>query len=468
MFQTIGKIPTDENYKELDYHVMKDHLAGLRTQLYELYGPHIQTTAFTARTAVSAMHELFTYIDAMNCEDNDHVVLGVEYRRSSGNFVYVAGDSCYKNSIGLMINIDSETNYGSINSAYKENLTEMEGAEEVLKANGRNFLKIFVRKDNPNLLFIWTNRDLTPSQFYKIKVLQNRLNKENIENFNPFTEKLYAAFEKQNLDEINEIFKEFSESDIIKERRYRKFLNTFSYDAEAQKQRLENAIRRSYEIIRDYENYIASEATKIENCNAQLYTLMHNNKSEEEYKELYNYIKRHRHIIGIDTENSAIVFTFKSPLIYYSDYAIEKIIKHYEKESSEYKILDLFLNHKDEFELYTICRIRFTPATFTIDSYRRNDFETEIMGQPHIDQYGCFGNHREGIDETAVTKDYIGAIEQINQATMNMNFYDGCVADYLIRTLRNKSNTIHTWKDKTTGEMITTAEAIRRATNEEA
>lgn len=465
MFQTIGQIPTDENYKELDYGTINSHLSTLKNQLYELYGANISATIFLNRTAMSAIHELFTYIDGMNCENNEHKVLGLEYTRNAGNFVFVADSSSYQNCIGLMINIDSENNF---NTTRLRNLTEMTGAEEVLKTNGRHFLKIFVRDDNPNMLFVWTNKHLTPSQFYKIKVLQNRLNKENIEEFNPFTERIYAAFEKQDLNEINKIFKEFSESDIIKEKHYRSFINTFSYDTESQKQRLKRSIKSCYDSIRDYENYIASEATKIENYNNQLYALMHSSKSDEEFKEIYNYISRHRHIMGMSTENNTIIFTFKSPLVYYSDYAIEKIIKHHDKESKEYKILDLFLNHKDEFELYTICRIRFSPATFTIDVYRRNDYETEIMGQPHIDQYGCFGNHREGIDETAVTRDYIGAIEQINQATMNMNFYDGCVADYLIRTLRNKSNTIHTWKDKNTGEMITTDEAIRRATNEEA
>ena len=118
----------------------------------------------------------------------------------------------------------------------------------------------------------------------------------------------------------------------------------------------------------------------------------------------------------------------------------------------------------------TKCCIKCNTDDFSIYPVTRSDTEN-IMGHPHIDQYGCLGNHREAIWESAEAQDYIGAIEQISQATLNINFYDACIVGYVMRYFSEDRNRHEkkTWLDTTTNELITLEEVIkRRNANEEA
>lgn len=460
MFQDITLIPTNENISEISHDTVNNSLSNVYNQLWLYYQNTYCSSYFATRTPLRAVQDLSSYIDGMNCEENSMKTLECEYARNAGNIHHISKSEDFTKVIGLVINIDSEHHF--IQEDWGD-LVFLDGAAEALKREPRTFFKIFHRADNPNLLFAWTNRSLKPEQYYKLKVLQNKLNKDNLEHFNEYTEKIYKAFESQDLNKVNTAFREFFNSPYIKEKEYQSFAKLFTSRSESSIHRLESKLRQAYENIKSYENYIANEARKIESLNNQMYAIIYHKKSEEDIKELHKYITKHRHITNMKINSYDIELTFKAPIVYYTDYAIEKIDKNYTRKSIEHKILQLFLDRK--YELYTECIVQFVPDNFNIEPRYRSSGDQELIGQPHIDQYGCLGNHRDGVEESAEAEDYIGAIEQINQAVMNMNFYDACVANYLLRALKEYDtyDVKHTWMEKETGEMVTTAEAIRRS-----
>ena len=460
MFQKLTIIPTDETLDNLTYRIIKNDYQEIYNKLSNLYPDTYFTSYFVYDHAIRALEELSSYIDGMNCEENDMRTIETEYSRNGSNMDWLFTQNDYKETIGLVINVDSETHF---NEYIWSGAVYLDGAAEALKTDPKKFMKIFHREDNPNLLFIWTNKILKPSQYFKAKVLQNQLNKNNLEHFNEYTELIYKAFEANDLNALNTVFEKFFKSDYIKEKEYKNFIKIFTNNRINNKKRLEQRIKDAYNKIKDYENLIANEGSRIEELNRELFAVMYNKKTDEDITELYNYLNKHRNITGFNLNQDNIILAFRAPIVYYTDYAIEKIIKNYSELSIHYKVLKLFLERK--FELITDCRIAFYPRNFAIEAYYRSNVDEEIIGQPHIDQYGCLGNHREAINESAETEDYIGAIEQINQAVMNMNFYDACVANYLLKELTSEYvfDVKHTWMDKETGEMVTTAEAIRRS-----
>ena len=460
MFQRITQIPTDETFDDLSYRDIQRDYQDIYNKLHNLYSSTYFTSYFAYNHANRMLGELSCYIDGMNCEENDMRTTETEYSRngSNANWLFTAND--YEKMIGLVVNVDSEYHF---NEYRWKDAVYLDGAAEALKTDPKKFMKVFHRADNPNLLFIWTNKVLKPSQYFKAKVLQNQLNKNNLEHFNEYTELIYKAFEANDLNALNTAFETFFESDYIKEKEYKNFIRAFTNNRTNRKSQLEQRIKEAYNKIKDYENLIANEGSRIEGLNRKLFAVMYNKKTDEEIRELYNYLNKHRNITGFDINVDNIILSFRAPIVYYTDYAIEKIMKHYLEVAIHYKVLKLFLERK--FELITDCRIAFYPSNFAIEAYYRSNEDEEIIGQPHIDQYGCLGNHREAINESAETEDYIGAIEQINQAVMNMNFYDACVANHLLKELTSENvfDVKHTWMDKETGEMVTTAEAIRRS-----
>lgn len=454
----ISIIPTNENYEKFSYSTFRVNFTRFRETLDSYYAQYLYNVYTHAYNPLTAVLELTASIDAMNCEDTDKNVLQMYYVHNAPNVRLVATDSYYRNSIGIVINIGSERAYNEQNFQG----VILGEASKAIKGKTK-FFKIFHREDNPNLLFVWSSGHLTIDQFYKLKVLQNVLNKRNLEKFNPYTEELYKAFEAQDLEKLNAVINDLLSSEYFKDKEYKMFKRIFNNRSKRREDSYKETIERGYMRIQQYENQIAAEAQKIQEYNEKLFGLMNNQKNDEDYKFIYKYIHKHKHITDISYENNSIKFTFRAPIVYYTDYAIEKILYRYESDSIKYNVLKLFLDKK--IELITECTIRFYPETFSIDALAGTCNNEHIIGHPHIDQYSCLGNHREGIAESAETNDYIGAIEQINQAVMNMNFYDACVTQHLLNTLaaHNVYDSKETWRDKETGEMITTKEAIRRS-----
>lgn len=398
-------------------------------------------------------------IDAINASEK-HKVYSARYaiRQSYMQEAYVSSE--YKGCIGLCINIEAATHFDK--ERYPD-IRELKGAETLLVQTSRHFLRIFQAPDR-NILFVYTNQDLTLKTIYKLKRLQNTLDKKYVENFDPLTEEMYTALDTEDLQRFNHALASFEVSDRIKRAKLEKFKRVFTAKNASRIRRIKKDIDQTRARITEYENDIAELGVKIREQSKELMRLENNDDESLVLDELFNYLNRHRTIKNVTPLMDFIVIDFEAPILYYTDYAIKKIIKNYPEIKQN--ILNLFLEKR--FQLYTSCSICFYPDTFRVGSNPKNPDEIEFFGHPHINRYNCFGSHRTEIDKAAMKSDYIGAIEQINQAVMNINFYDSCVIGTMLNDLLISENANkETWYDTTTGEMVTTSEAIRRSKNEE-
>ncbi len=463
MFREITTIPTTANRLDFTRIAASREIRDLRNKLQDIYSDLNWSSYYAVHNAIEEYMDLLACVDLINADDNHHVI-SVVYRNNESNVRYIySGTDIYNTAIGIVIHKCPAPRYDEIEW---ENQVVLNGASETLKQTSKHFLKIFHKEINPNLLFVWSNQDLLPETIFKIKMLQLRLNEQNLETFHPITKEIYAAFVEGSVPKVNEAFKKFFDSSIITERQYKDFVKTFKYQNERNKDILRNKIKNNYDSIQSYENTIARLAVEINDMNIQLLTLTNNEDSNEEIEMLFKYLNKHPYITNftVSKNSNTLTLYFRSPLIYYTDYAIEKVKKSYRDEDQI--IFDIFLEKR--FQLITECSITFNVSDFSITPTNRHR-NHNVIGHPHIDEYGCLGNHREAIYESAEAKDYIGAIEQISQATMNINFYDACIVNYIVNYFNNPTNRNQkeTWLDTKTGEYITLAEVIKRRNENE-
>ena len=110
----------------------------------------------------------------------------------------------------------------------------------------------------------------------------------------------------------------------------------------------------------------------------------------------------------------------------------------------------------------TCCALQFKTSNFGIEYADRSlNINTTALPHPHIMRFHCFGNHGTAVREAAETGNYLGAIEQITQAVMNLNFYDSCVINEMLQNLDTDKYRV-TWKNKENGMWYSTAEVLER------
>jgi hypothetical protein len=402
---------------------------------------------------------MMRYIDTLNDPDGTITVISAYFRSVNDFKSYYSGLSTQ--CIGICICKESFNSY--IESDYPE-ARHLEAAEYALKQSPSHELKIFQNPIN-NVLYVFTNKLIKWETLYKLKAIQNKLDETYCKNFCPETIEAYKAFTENNPEALKTALEKAINNDKFKEILFTKFYKLFTKDKDSRIQNFEYQLSDYRNQITEFENRIANAATKIKEINEELDYLLNSESNEENIRMLKKYLDKHPYIkhytIGSGSKNE-LAFYFEAPIQYYSDYAVEKLQKNYKESDIKYKILQLFLDKR--YQLWTRCELKFNVNNFGL---RCNSLvqEDNFINHPHIDEYHCLGNHRDALDDPAKRGDYLTAIEQISQSVMNMNFFDACVARFLIVKLTNNLSRFKTWIDTETGEILTTEEAIERTFN---
>ena len=205
---------------------------------------------------------------------------------------------------------------------------------------------------------------------------------------------------------------------------------------------IENINYRLNELQNDYSNYLSNKRNLLK----ELDRIKNNPDIETKY------IKK----VSKATSGRGLALYYEAPMLYYDDDVIQHIRHSYDEEVQF--IFDAFLERR--YQLYTRCEVIFYPEDFRVNNMsigNRNE-NNYYIGHPHIDRFGCFGNHGEAIQDWAETGDYIGAITQVTAAVLNLNFTDGTVVGELIDTLIDRADDVPTWYDTETGVVLTTNE----------
>ncbi len=333
------------------------------------------------------------------------------------------------------------------------NETHLEALEVNLKEDSHHFLKIFMCN---NVLFIYTNKSLSFETIIKLKILQWNVTKENIKTEQPKIFELLQAFLDKDVITINTIIEKLLNCKVILDSKYMDLKKVFQPKYEKKIEETKNTIS-SYE--NDYlyhENQLSALVTKIVELQTSLEFLKKQAEQEEEDNtDLIRFLAKHPYIKHIEKKSqTAVDLYFEAPILYFDDYILKRIIHNHTPERQ--KILKVFLDNK--YELITRCQIRFHTDTFQI-SIQYIGGNPRLIGHPHIDMYGCFGNHNLALHEAAREINYFGAIEQISQAVLNLNFSDSTVIQGMLNWLISNSH-VPTWRSKETGVMLTTEELM--------
>ena len=376
-----------------------------------------------------------------------------------GNFDYSEGVyedfGCKEHHhTGLFICQDTSANYdpNKLNTAGK--WVELEAAEKVLKQDSNHFLKIHKYEDSPSLI-VYTNKDLKYNTIHKLLRLFMALDEDKWKD--TFPEKLIDACAENDIEAFNKLINEFWDSDEVKAIRFKEFENLFKNSHGVEIEKLENRVKNTRSEITQYQNHICTLAKELRDTNEKI-MMLKNLNYKEDVTPIYKYLDKHPYIKSFEISGSGLNFTYIAPLLYFSEAPAEKYLQVDYMSDFKKNIIRLIIERK--FELYTICKIHFDISTFTVDA--KSVETSDYFKHPHIDRFGCFGNHTTAIAEAAETGNFLGAIEQISQAVLNLNFYDGCVIDAMAEDLRIQSE-LKTWLDKETGELLTTREAMERS-----
>ena len=356
-----------------------------------------------------------------------------------------------QNHFGLIIHEAPSTRFNPANFPSAEYL---ENAQEFLKQTPHHFLKIFTVKES-DFIYVWTNKEIEPDTFYKLYALMISMYSKD----NTVLSEFITALIDNNIQRARNVLISYFNSDDVISREYEAFKSCLKNRNQTQIDKMERDISDYRDRIQRYENEIANMASKMRDLNEKLAFFKYIQEDNEDHKLFFKHLRKIPYLKSFQARNGYIHLEYEAPLIYFSDYPAEKLLAQTNRSRYSKDIIKIIIGRK--YELITKCALEFDTGSFGISSDTIYN-SSPVMKHPHISRYNCFGNHRQAIYASAETGDYIGAIEQITQAVLNLNLYDICVIDTMCSTLENRRDTLRTWKNVETGEMFTTNEVLNR------
>ena len=336
------------------------------------------------------------------------------------------------------------------------NLTRMSGLEHTLKSYKKNpedhRVRIYGNIHTIVLILnVWTQPDQTTAL---LQIFLSMI--ETGEGLDNDISSMVAAIHKNtNIGEANRTYHAITNTpELAKARTVSAINNVFKDMKNGRvnniKSNIENINYRLNELQNDYSNYMSNKRNLLKELDRIKAS------PDIETDDIVNYILKTKYIKKVTKSSNGygLALYYEAPILYYDDDVIQHIRHSYDDEVQF--IFDAFLERR--YQLYTRCEVLFYPEDFRVNNMsigHRNE-NNYYIGHPHIDRFGCFGNHGEAIQDWAETGDYIGAITQVTAAVLNLNFTDGTVIGDLIDTLMDRD--IPTWYDTETGAVLTTNE----------
>ena len=336
------------------------------------------------------------------------------------------------------------------------NLTRMSGLEHTLKSYKKNpedhRVRIYGNIHTIVLIVnVWTQPDQTTAL---LQIFLSMI--ETGEGLDNDISSMVAAIHKNtNIGEANRIYHAITNTPELAKARTVSAINDVFKDMKNSrvdhiKSNIENINYRLNELQNDYSNYMSNKRNLLEELDRIKAS------PDIETDDIVNYILKTKYIKKVTKSSNGhgLALYYEAPMLYYDDDVIQHIRHSYDDEVQF--IFDAFLERR--YQLYTRCEVLFYPEDFRVNNMsigHRNE-NNYYIGHPHIDRFGCFGNHGEAIQDWAETGDYIGAITQVTAAVLNLNFTDGTVIGDLMDTLMDRD--IPTWYDTETGAILTTNE----------
>ena len=377
----------------------------------------------------------------------------------------------YRSPSTMKRNIESIKNYATgfiLYNAKKDEYVEnpnarhLEGAEKLLKKDNNHFIRIYTVD---NTFIVWTNTHMSLQTVAKLKLLQWEIFKDTIEVTHPEIIEFIKAIVDKDTNKLNETIETLFNSEDVQAYTIERLNKAFSANYEHQIKNIKGAIITKNKVFIEKENNLARLLSEIRELQEQLENLEIQKNKKQDHTTLIKHLMKNPYIKEIEAVGDRTIdLWYEAPIIYFDDFIAEKILLSYISPEKR-KIIKAIIDQ--EYELMTRCRIRFNTQYFSIEAIQiGND---GLLGHPHLDRYQCRGTHDRYIYEAAKTANYIGAIEQITAAVLNLNFADSIVIDTMLGTLTDNHyfERLKTWRHKKTKVMITTKELMEVIQDEE-
>ena len=346
-------------------------------------------------------------------------------------------------------NIKDESLLNDIRDLQERN-THLHGLEELLKRE--NNAEIVAYKVKTNLV-IGSTKKLTTKQWLIIYRLQYQIFRSQYTT--PMTRyaELLDALIDENIEKANQYIDEILADKSITDNYAEKLGNVFKYNKEQRldkikaqidytRNTLQNLVEQYNERQRDLEN-------QLEN-----YERVKNENNRVPALDIGRYILENLNITRAQQFTDHIQLTYLTPLINFNEDAAEDAAIKRSQFAKD--VINTMINGK--YTLYTECVIVIY-EDLSIQAQKSAATYHQFIGQPHLDNYACYGDHIDYINQFADNFNIVGLIDQVTEMAMNMNFRDGVVTDQLIGILSTHQD-MKTWKNNETGEYVSTREIM--------
>ena len=332
----------------------------------------------------------------------------------------------------------------------QERNTPLQGLEELLKRE--NNAEVIAYKVKTNIV-IGSTKQLTTKQWLIIYRLQYQIFRSQYTTPMERYAELLDALIDGNIEKANQYIDEILADKSITDNYAEKLGNVFKYNKEQRlaniksqidytRTALQNLVEQYNERQRDLEN-------QLEN-----YERVKNENKKVPAIDIGRHIIENKNITRAQQFTDHIQLTYLTPLINFNEDAAEDAAVKRSQFAKD--IINTMINGK--YTLYTECVIVIY-EDMSIQAQRSAATYHQFIGQPHLDNYACYGDHIDYINQFADNFNIIGLIDQVTEMAMNMNFRDGVVTDQLMGILSTHQD-MKTWKNNETGEYVSTREIM--------
>ena len=332
----------------------------------------------------------------------------------------------------------------------QERNTPLQGLEELLKRE--NNAEIVAYKIKTNIV-IGSTKQLTTKQWLIIYILQYQIFRSQYTTPMERYAKLLDALIDENIEKANQYIDEILADKYITDNYAEKLGNVFKYNKE---QRLDN-IKSQIDYTRTtLQNLVEQYNERQRDLENQLenYERIKNENKKVPAINIGRHIIENKNITRAQQFTDHIQLTYLTPLINFNEDAAEDAAVKRSQFAKD--IINTMINGK--YTLYTECVIDIY-EDMSIQAQRSAATYHQFIGQPHLDNYACYGDHIDYINQFADNFNIIGLIDQVTEMAMNMNFRDGVVTDQLMGILSTHQD-MKTWKNNETGEYVSTREIM--------
>lgn len=324
----------------------------------------------------------------------------------------------------------------------------LEAASKILKQNPSHILRISLIEKR--ILNVQTNEILETKTVISLlrlfyQLIQAQYANSNIE---PVIN-LLNALAQEDMDTANEILISLLGTQVMKDYLLDTVLTIFEENDKRQINEtynsMQNCIDNMESLKKRYTDILKSY--QILNERAQFYEANPQNTDTKIIKKYLSKTPYIKEVYKYDAQTLKLIY--EAPMLYYSKTVVQKL-RDATLSDKKAEVYDIFLN--DRFIMYTRCALLLDIYTFRLtQSYIGSS--DELYGHPHIDSYGCFGNHIDAIRDWAERKDYLGVLEQMSAMVLNLNFTDSIVINSMVEIIHSSPDK-PSFFDKETKEFI--------------